>query len=165
MSENSDRSFDQAGAFTKLWTDSLAKILQAATSFSPDAVPPEMLRQIRTGMFQALASSWDEFMRSPQFLEGMKQMMDQATAFRTLTSDFLTKARHEMQGTAREDVDSLMLALRHMENRILDKVTELAGRVETLQQWLDAAERGKPAPASRPPGRKPRATKTSSRKR
>jgi methyl-accepting chemotaxis protein len=129
-----------------MWTDTFAKVFQASTTFTPDAVPPEMLRQIRAGVLQALAQSWEEFMRSPQFMEGMKQMMDNAIAFRKLSSDFLTKARHEWQGTAREDIDSLMLALRHMEGRVLDRVEALSARVDEMNQRLDALDQRAPKP-------------------
>jgi hypothetical protein len=88
-----------------------------------------MLNQIRSGIFQALAKSWQEFMRSPQFLEGMKQTMDAAIAFRRMSSEFLTKARQETQGTSRQDVDDLLLAMREMETRLSRRVDDLAAQV------------------------------------
>src|ERR1041384_8370843 len=97
MSDNTDKSAEQMAAFQKIWLDSFAKMGQAAFTFTPDSAPPDLMKQIRGGIFQALARSWEEFLRSPQFLEGTKQWMDQAVAMRKMSNDFLSKARHEIQ--------------------------------------------------------------------
>jgi hypothetical protein len=132
MSDDSNQFTDQVGSFQKIWMETFSRMAQTAFSFSPDSAPPEMIRQMRSGIFQALAQSWDEYLRSPQFLEGMKQWMDNAILFRKMSNDFFTKARHETQDLAREDVDSVMLAVRHMEKRILDRLEELSARVDAV---------------------------------
>jgi hypothetical protein len=86
----SGRNVQQAGS----WVHLLAGVGAA-----------EFIRQMRSGIFQALGQSWEHFLRSPQFMEGMKQWMDNAMAFRKMSSDFFTKVRHETQTTSREDID------------------------------------------------------------
>src|SRR5262245_3038934 len=78
MEDNFAKTTEQAAAFQKIWMESMSKLMQTAFTMTPNSPPPEVLRQIRGGIFQALAQSWEEFMRSPQFLEGMKQWMDSA---------------------------------------------------------------------------------------
>ena len=129
MSEQPDQSKEQAAAYQKIWAESLAKVMEAACTFSPNSPPPELLKQIRSGMFEALAKSWEEFMRSPQFLQGMKQMMENAIAFRKMSGDFLAKARQEFDGSGREDADDLLLAMREMEARLTRRVDDLAARI------------------------------------
>jgi len=129
---------EQWSAFQKMWGDTFTRMMQAGMTFSPESTPPEFMRQFRNGIFQALGQSWEEFLRSPQFLEGMKQWMDNAIAFRKMSNDFLTKVRHENQGTAREDVDALLMAIRHMETRVLDRVEQLSREVEAVKKRLDA---------------------------
>jgi hypothetical protein len=109
MSENSHSAGDQAAAFQKLWMDSLSKMMQTAFTFGPDSAPPEVMREIRSGFFQAMAKSWEEFLRSPQFLEGMKQWMDSAVGLRKLTNDLLARTRNDLQAPSREDIDTIML--------------------------------------------------------
>jgi hypothetical protein len=140
MNEQETNLEGQALAFLRLWTESFSKLGQAAFSFSPDSAPPEMLRQVRAGMFQALAQSWDEFMRSPQFLESLKQMMDNAVAFRKISADFLTKARHELGGVAQEDLAGVLLSVRQSETRILDRLEALSNQVADLSRRLDQLE-------------------------
>lgn len=136
MNEDSDdpkQTAEQWAAFQKIWTDTFAKMMQLGSSYSPEAAPPEFLRQMRSGIFQALSQSWDQFLRSPQFMESMKQWMEQAVNFRKMTNDFFTKVRHETQGTAQKDVDAVLLALQQLETRVLSRVEELAAEVEKLK--------------------------------
>src|SRR4051812_38260648 len=133
MSDNNEQFAGQMDSFQKIWMETFSRMAQTAFSFTPDSAPPEMIRQMRSGIFQALAQSWDEYMRSPQFSEGMKQWMDQAILFRKMTNEFFTKARHETQDIAREDVDNVMLAVRHMEKRLLDRMEDLSARIDQVR--------------------------------
>ena len=147
--DNANHTAEQWAAFQKIWGETFSKLMQLGFTCSPESAPPEFIRQMRSGIFQALGQSWEHFLRSPQFMEGMKQWMDNAMAFRKMSSDFFTKVRHETQTTSREDIDSVMLAVRHMETRILDRVEKLASQVEEVSKRLDATESGA-APTSRP---------------
>ena len=64
-------------------------------------------------------------MRSPQFTESMKQWMDNAISFRKMTNDFMAKVRNEMQAASKDDIDQIMLSIRHMEKRLLDRIDQL----------------------------------------
>jgi hypothetical protein len=120
--------------------ESFSKLGQAAFSFSPESAPPELMRQIRSGLFQALAQSWDEFLRSPEFMRSMKETMDQAIAFRKLSTDFLAKARHELGGLGPQDADALVLAISRMESRMVEGLSELSAQLAALKQRLDDLE-------------------------
>lgn len=146
MTESTEKTFEQAAAFQKIWLETFNKMAQAGFSFSPDAAPPEFLRQMRSGIFQALSRSWEEFMRSPQFLDSVKMMMENAIAFRQMSNELLTQARHSVQGPARSDIDDLMQAIHHLETRILDRVEELSNRLNVLENKLNSSANGAPAP-------------------
>jgi hypothetical protein len=135
---------NQWDAFQKIWTESFTKMLQLGGTFSPEGAPPEFARQLRASILQAMAKSWDEFLRSPQFLEGMKQWMDGAITFRKLSNDFLTRTRHEEQSLAREDLDTVMLTVRHMETRILDRLEAVGAHVKQLQEQVRATQQKTP---------------------
>lgn len=159
---SANHTAEQWAAFQKIWGETFSKLMQLGITFSPDSAPPEFIRQMRSGIFQALAQSWEHFLRSPQFMEGMKHWMDNALAFRKMSSDFFNKVRHETQTTSRDDIDSVMLAVRHMETRVLDRVEELAAQLDEVKKGLDGAECGasvtsrrKRAPKARR-GRNPR---------
>jgi hypothetical protein len=154
MSENSESTASQAEAFQKIWAESLNKTTHALFSFGPNSAPPEVVRELRSGLFQALGKSWEEFMRSPQFLEGMKQWLDQAITWRKMANDFMANARSEQQATSRDDIDTVMLTVRHMERRVLDRMEELSAQVAALQGRMESGTA--PKPASKPaPSRGP----------
>src|SRR5258707_3768896 len=155
MSDNFEKTAEQAAAFQKIWMDSMSKIMQTAFTFGNNSPPPDVLKQIRAGIFQALAQSWEEFMRSPQFLESMKQWMDNAINFRKMSNDFMAKVRNEMQAPSREDIDTVMLSVRHMEKRLLDRVEELSSQLAHLNQRLNGSAAKQTPNASRPNRNKP----------
>ncbi len=165
MSDNFEKTAEQAAAFQKIWMDSMSKIMQTAFTFGNNSPPPEVLKQIRSGMFQALAQSWEEFMRSPQFLDSMKQWMDTAINFRKMTNDFMAKVRNEIQAPSRDDIDTVMLTVRHMEKRLLDRVEDLAAQIAQIDTRLNG-HTGQSAPkatstrANAPKTRKPARRKT-----
>jgi hypothetical protein len=152
MDQDFEKTAEQAAAFQRLWVDSASKIVQAAFTITPNSPPPEIMRQIRAGIFQALASSWEEFMRSPQFLEGMKQWMENAITFRKMTTDFMARVRNEMQAPSREDIDTVMLNIRHLEKRLLDRLDELATQVNAMNH--SAAGNGRARPRARAAARR-----------
>ena len=46
-----------------------------------------------------------------------------------------------MQGVSRQDVDQIMLALRHMERRMVDGMERLSEQLDALDQRLEKLER------------------------
>ncbi len=149
MENNFQSATDQAAAFQKIWTESMSRMMQAAFTITPNSPPPEVLRQIRSGIFQALAQSWDEFMRSPQFLEGMREWMENAIAFRKMSNDFMAKVRNTMQAPSRDDMDTIMLSVRHLEKRLLDRMDELSAQLDAVNA---RANGHKPAGKNQPGG-------------
>lgn len=143
MNDAFEKSAEEVAAFQRIWLDSFSKMFQASFTVGPNSPPPEILKNIRSGIFQALAQSWDEFMRSPQFLESMKQWMESAINFRNLTNDFLARARNECQAPSRTDVDTIMMSIHHMEKRLLDQIQELSHQVSAL----GSTRNGKAQPA------------------
>lgn len=164
---NFEKATEDAAAFQKIWTESMSKMMQTAFAAGGNSPPPEMLRLVRSAIFESLAQSWEEFMRSPQFLDGMKQWMESAVTFRKMTNDFMSRVRNEMQAPSRDDTDSVMLAVRHLERRILDRLDGLSAEVGALRgQRANGA--GKPTvgakPKPKPRGTSNRAPSGSSRK-
>jgi hypothetical protein len=139
MNDTSRNFSEQGAAFQKIWLESMSKLMQAAFTFSPDSTPPEVLRGIRNGILQALGESWNEFLRSPQFQENMKQWMENAVAFRQMTSDFMGKVRKEMQAPSRDDIEAILQNMRHLETRIMDRLETVAKQVEELNRRAGTA--------------------------
>lgn len=123
---DAEKAADQISAFQKIWTDTFAKLMQSAILPGQPFPPPEMARHMRGAVFDALTQSWDEFMRSPQFLQTMKQWMDQAIKFRKMSNDFMSKVRTELQAPTRDDVEAVAFAVRGIEKRMEALSNELS---------------------------------------
>jgi len=140
FSDRATKVAEEAVAFQKIWLETWSKILQAGFTVTPDSAPPELMRQIRGGIFRALSESWEEFLRSPQFLEGMKQWMESAISFRKMTNEFLTNVRHELQAPSREDIDTILLTVRHLETRLLDRLEEIGVQQQEILRKIERLE-------------------------
>lgn len=142
MDQYSGNSFGAAAdPFTKFWADCVSKMTGAGFATSPPQVSDDAMNQMRRAFFDAWAKHCDEFMRSPAFLDGMKKTMDGALAFREQLNEFMTKALHGAQAPARSDTDSIMLVLRSLEERVLDRLDRLEQRVAAIDEASgDAAQ-------------------------
>ena len=164
MSEGKDTPWEQAVAFQKIWSETFSKMTQGAFQFSPESAPPEFMRQMRSSMFQALGRTWEEFMRSPEFLSSMKQTMDSAIALKKMTNEFLVRAHDEMQGTSKEDLRALLAAVGRMEanvharlDRLEERLDEMGARSSSLKPKparKKSARSSKPAPKKKVSTRK-----------
>jgi hypothetical protein len=135
MDQYSGNAFSSAAdPFTKFWTDCVSKMTGAGLSPTPPQISEDSMKQMRRAFFDAWAHHCDEFMRSPAFLDGMKKSMDGALAFREQLNEFMTRALHEAQAPARSDTDSIMLVLRSLEERVLDRLDRLEERVASLDE-------------------------------
>jgi len=135
---------DQAQFLQSLWTDVAAKMMAGGVAVGPDANSPEGARRMRGILFEAMSQAIDKFMRSEPFLELMKQTLAASMESRQQLNRMMTRAQHEFQRPARQDVDNLQLSMQHVERRILDRVEELTAKVEELNRRLDGGKR-KPA--------------------
>ena len=123
--------------FAKFWSDMMAGMGGAA----PQAPAQEdMLRQMRRTFFDAWAHQCEEFMRSDAFLAMMKQSMETALAFREKTNEFLNKTLNDAQMPSREDTDSILIAVRSLQEQVLDRLDGLSQRVEALEAPNGRAE-------------------------
>ena len=156
-----EKNPEQWEAFQKIWLETFSKLGETAFTFNPQSAPPEVLRHLRNGILQALSKSWEEFLRSPQFLEGMKKWMDGSLQFQSMTNDFLAKARQQTGGVARPDVDSVLMAVEHLERRLLDRIEEVARQVDQLQKAGPRPRRPRQAGPARQKPRRQRKGKRS----
>ena len=102
MSDNTSKYFDQVAAFQKLWTDSFANMASVWSQFSPGSPPPDEMRKMRGGMLKVLADTWDEYMRTPQFMEMMKASLNGAVDLKSMARDGMNRV-HEQFKTPSKD--------------------------------------------------------------
>src|SRR6202030_3732107 len=140
MSDNMNKAFDQVAAFQKLWTDSFANMTSVWSQFSPGSPPLEEMREMRGGMLKVLAETWDEYMRTPLFMEMMKASLNGALDLKRMARDGMNRVHEQFENPSKEDIDGVLLAIRHVERRLLDRLEGLDDRVANLDPKNDKVE-------------------------
>jgi uncharacterized protein YdcH (DUF465 family) len=140
MSDNANKYFDQVAAFQKLWTDSFANMASVWSQFSPGSPPSDEMRKMRGGMLKVLAETWDEYMRTPHFMEMMKASLNGALDLKRLASDGMNRVHEQFKTPSKEDIDEVLLAIRHVERRLLDRLEGLDDRVAKLDEKIDKVD-------------------------
>lgn len=133
MSSNSNPFFGN-DPFTRFWTDFMGKL--ASTGFTPPQPAPDVLKDIRRTFFDVLAEQADQFMRSEAFLNMMKQGVESGLAVQQTMSQFMQKGLQAAQMPSRADADHFVVLLRGMEDRIVERLDDLARRVDRLESDL-----------------------------
>lgn len=140
-----------ADPFTKAWSDFMGRMsaaMQPAAQQQPSTWPDESVKQMQRTFFDAMAKQADEYLRSPQFLGMMKQMMDQSIAFKQQLDRFITEAYRGAQAPAQADLQDLAGTLRGIEDRLMTRIEELERRLDATDGPRKGATdkpRGKPA--------------------
>lgn len=160
-----------AQSFTKMWADFASRMAQAGMAFSPGDAPPDAARAMRDAALGAMGEYCEKLMRSPEFLETLKQSMAASIEMRKQLNEFLGRMHHEMQAPSRQDVDQLMLALGHLEHRIVDRLERLEDRLGGLESRLrrdkpaQTREAAKPASKTKPSAKRPAKSPAAGRKK
>ena len=140
MSDSIGKSFDQVAAFQKLWLDSFTNMASIWSQFSPTSPPYDEVRKMRGGMLKVLADTWDEYMRTPQFLELMKASLNGALDLKRMARDGLNRVHEQLENTSKQDVDDVLMAIRHVERRILDRLEGIEQRVTNMDDRLETVD-------------------------
>jgi len=143
----SDSAFNPSSdPFSKFWGEMLSRMGMGAfaTPGSPEAA--ETMEKTRKAFFDAWAQYCDEYLRSEQFLQMLKQTMDNALTFRQQVQDFLTQLHQQAQTPTTGDVSAIVAALKSGQDRLHQRLDEMERKLSRSA-----------APAKRPAAMKTRA--------
>jgi hypothetical protein len=121
--------------------EAVGKISTPAGAVSGDFDPQETNQHLRSAVLNSLAQVTDEFLRSPPFLEMMKQSLDASIGMRQQINELLTQLHHSTQGVARADFDSLMRCVREAERRAQGRLELMTVRLDEIGQRLAGLEK------------------------
>ncbi len=129
-----DPFLDSANAVAQFWMQFATKMATAGLAAEPGSSPPEAARQVRAAVFKAMSEACDEYLRSPEFQQVMKESLSQAVQFRKQLNEWLGQIHHDFQGSSRQDIDQLMQVMRHLEQRMSDSFDRLSARLDAIEQ-------------------------------
>jgi uncharacterized protein YdcH (DUF465 family) len=137
MDDKMSETLEQAAALQKLWLDSFGSMANVWSEYSSDSPPPEEMRKVRNGMLKGLSGTWDEFMRTPQFMEMMKVSLNGALDLKRMAREGMNKIHEQFEMPTKEDIDGILLAIRHVERRVLDRLEGVDDRVRNIIDRLE----------------------------
>lgn len=161
MDDNMRKTMEQMASFQKLWMDSFTNMANVWSQFSPGSPPADEVRRMRDNMLKVLSQTWDEFMRTPQFMEMMRSSLNSAMDLRQMSRDGMNRVHQQFETAAKEDVDGVLLAIRHVERRVLDRLEDLDERIGKLEDNLEEEieEIREEEPEKQAPSRRKKASK------
>jgi len=124
--------------FMRLWLDAAAGAMEAWQAWSGPTASPEAVRQLRTSFLNAWSDWWENYLRSPMFLSSAMQSMTGTVQFRKQLREQLDRLQQEFRVAGRQDIDELALAVQRSTRRVLDQLDEMAARLDTFGDRLDA---------------------------
>ncbi len=170
--EPADNKVNSTG-WASAWFDMLSKFTGSMPPLGLDGLPPEIALQARSAQLKWWSEYCDRLMRSPGFLEAMKDSMAATSRSRKQANDFLGEMQHALQGATREDIDHLSRSLRRQQREIGAALRDLRRRVADLSRQVAALTNGQSgnddptetAPAEPRPAPRNRPAKARSRKK
>jgi len=151
-----DASANPTEQFTQFWTDMVSQMgksgpgVGATNGREPAPAFPDASKAMQRAFFDGMSRYFDEFMRSEQFLEHMKQTMDQSIAFKKMMDDFLIQTHTTLQMPVRGDVEDIAHLLRGIEERLITRLDKLDEKVAAVEERHGAGRDAKASGASRP---------------
>ena len=119
--------------FYDLWSDLYAKSNEATREFFEDVEDSTNVRGWQRRWNDAAAKSADAFMRSPQFLQAMKQNTDAVIKFKQQADDITKEIARNANIPTTSDISGLFERLHSVEEVILEHLRRIEERLETIE--------------------------------
>lgn len=132
MSNHSDPVGQATDVFTRFWTDAMSRMSPSAGDMFGTS-QNEVSKHMRRAFFDAWEHHCEDYMKSDAFLDAMKKSMDQSLTFREQMNQFFATTLRTYHMPSQDDTDSILLAVRRLEERVLRRVDDLAQRVEQIE--------------------------------
>ncbi len=137
MEDQFKETFRQASAFQNMWMDSMSGMAKVWSTYSPSNPPPEELKKVRNGMLKAMSNTWEEYMRTPEFLDFMRKTMNSTTQWQKFTKNGANRMQSAMGSSNKDDIQGIMEAIQHVERRVLDSIEDLDGKLSAIRVEVD----------------------------
>jgi hypothetical protein len=153
----SDEAADPAAALFSFWTqwmEQSARGTQAVLEAMQAAGDPE---QMQRHWVDAVARSIDDFMRTPVFMEAMRQNLKMATDLKRMQDQAIQSTARQFGQPLAADITGLFERLNSTEQTIVARLQAIEDRLKALETKLGASPAsGHRGSASRASGEAPR---------
>ncbi len=135
------KGFNPAEANVRMWQEFMSHAASANIPFSmPQNLSPENMKVMRSAMFKAIGSYWEEYMRSPEFLEMTKKSMNQMVEMKKQFNKVITDIHHELHSATQSDISDLVTTIGHAEEKFHESFHQISQRLDAMSDRLDKLE-------------------------
>jgi hypothetical protein len=135
-------------AFWTQWLEQSTRGTQAILEIMQDAGDPERAKARQNRWLETAAASFDSFLRTPPFMELMRQQLKVVTDLKSMQDQMVKGAARHVGMPLADDVFGLFERLHSTENKILERLEAIDERLRAIEDRL-RSEPG--APKKRPP--------------
>lgn len=144
---SSERSAGTAQAptgnpYVDLWSDYLKQSGNQSRALFEGLQAMGDPQKLQQRMFESLAESFDRFMRSPAFLETMRQNLKVMTDLKKFQDQAIEDAARHVGVPLASDVHGLFERLNSIEQIILNRLQSLESRLDGLESKLRGGSSG-----------------------
>jgi hypothetical protein len=140
MQRSTENAASLAGEWAKLWFDMLSPMTPWMAPLNCEGTLPEIGRQLQSAQLKWWNEYLARFMRSPDFLEMVRNSMTAVLNSRKQMNDWLGEVQHEAQRVTPEDIDHLDQMLRRQEEQFKAAMRKVLRRLDELSDRLSAWE-------------------------
>ncbi|MCB1123789.1 MAG: hypothetical protein KJT03_19700, partial [Verrucomicrobiae bacterium] len=102
--------------------------------------PPDELKKMRNGVLQVVSQTWDEYMRSPEFMQAMRDNLNNSMQWQKWAKDNANKVQSAMGSATKVDMEGVLVAIQHVERRVLDCLDDMQSKLQGVQKEIEGAQ-------------------------
>jgi hypothetical protein len=128
-------------AFWAQWLEQSTRGTQALLEITQGIGDPQQTQQRQQRWLETAAESFDSLLRTPPFMELMRQQLKVITDLKTMQDQVVKGAARHLGMPLADDVFGLFERLHSTEQTIIDRLQAIEDRLQAIE------ERGRPEPA------------------
>lgn len=126
--------------FVDFWSDYMKQANEATREFLDDIDDQANIKSFQRRWFDAVSKSADAYMRSPAFLQSMKQNTDAAIKLKLQADDLANEVARNANIPTASDISGLFERLHSVEEAILGRLGQIEERLESIEEKIGSGE-------------------------
>jgi len=129
-------------AFWAQWLEQSTRGTQALLEITQGIGDPRQTQERQQRWLETAAESFDSFLRTPPFMELMRQQLKAITDLKTMQDQMVKGAARHLGMPLADDVFGLFERLHSTEQTIIDRLQAIEERLQAIEERITAEPRG-----------------------
>ena len=126
--------------FVDFWSDYMKQANDATREFLDGIDDGSDIKTLQRQWFNAVSKSMDAYMRTPMFLQPIKQNMDLVNKTKQRTDDLASEIARNANIPTASDISGLFERLHSVEEGILNRLGHIDKRLQAIEEQIGAGE-------------------------